>query len=203
MGPSPGPFASLAGRCPMSTAEGLQAFPNGTTEAEPSFDDPRLVRAVQEYLDAMEAGQRPSREEFLARYPEFAESLEECLEALEFVHTVRPRLEESAPDPSGAAPISPGVPLGDFRIVREAGRGGMGIVYEAEQLSLGRRIALKVLPFAAALDARQHQRFRNEIQAAAHLQHPHIVPVLAVGCEAGVPYYAMQFVAGRSLAEVV
>jgi len=67
--------------------------------------------------------------------------------------------------------------LGDFRIIREVGRGGMGIVYEAVQLSLGRRVALKVLPFAAALNARQLQRFKNEAQAAAHLQHQNIVPV--------------------------
>jgi tetratricopeptide (TPR) repeat protein len=91
--------------------------------------------------------------------------------------------------------------LGDFRVGREVGRGGMGVVYEAEQVSLGRRVALKVLPSAAALDARQLQRFQNEARAAAQLQHPHIVPVLAVGCEAGVHYYAMQFIDGHSLAE--
>jgi serine/threonine protein kinase len=72
-----------------------------------------------------------------------------------------------------------------FRIVREVGRGGMGVVYEAEQVSLGRRVALKVLPFAGALDGRQLQRFKNEAQAAACLQHQHIVPVYFVGCERG------------------
>jgi serine/threonine protein kinase len=90
--------------------------------------------------------------------------------------------------------------LGDFRLSREVGRGGMGVVYEAEQVSLGRRVALKVLPFAAGLDSRQLQRFKNEAQAAALLQHPNIVPVHAVGFEHGVHYYAMQFIEGRSLA---
>jgi hypothetical protein len=90
--------------------------------------------------------------------------------------------------------------LGDFCLSREVGRGGMGIVYEAEQISLGRRVALKVLPFAAGLDSRQLQRFKNEAQAAALLQHPNIVPVYAVGCEEGIHYYAMQFIEGRSLA---
>ena len=93
--------------------------------------------------------------------------------------------------------------LGDFRLVREAGRGGMGVVYEAEQISLGRRVALKVLPVAAARDARQLQRFRIEAQAAALLHHTHIVPVHAVGCERGVHDYAMQFIEGRSLAAVI
>jgi tetratricopeptide (TPR) repeat protein len=79
----------------------------------------------------------------------------------------------------------------------------MGIVYEAEQLSLGRRVALKVLPFAATLDARQLQRFHNEARAAAGLHHEHIVPVHGVGCERGVHFYAMQFIDGTTLAEMV
>jgi tetratricopeptide (TPR) repeat protein/tRNA A-37 threonylcarbamoyl transferase component Bud32 len=79
----------------------------------------------------------------------------------------------------------------------------MGVVYEAEQVSLKRRVALKVLPFAAALDSRSRQRFQNEARAAAGLHHPHIVPVHAVGCARGVHYYAMQFIDGQSLAEVI
>src|SRR5689334_15236890 len=93
--------------------------------------------------------------------------------------------------------------LGDFRLVREVGRGGMGVVYEAEQISLGRRVALKVLPFAAALDARQLQRFKNEAQAAACLHHTNIVPVFGVGCERGVHYYAMQYIEGQTLAAMI
>src|SRR3954452_23439410 len=93
--------------------------------------------------------------------------------------------------------------LGDFRLIREVGRGGMGIVYEAEQVSLGRRVALKILPMAAAMDPRQIQRFRVEAQAAACLHHPHIVPVHGVGCERGVHYYAMQLIDGRSLAATI
>src|SRR5262249_4246108 len=111
----------------------------------------------------------------------------------------------AAPGPTAVAgppPAGCGT-LGDFRLLREVGRGGMGGVYEAEQISLGRRVALKVLPFAAALDARQLQRFRHEAQAAGHLSHPHIVPVYAVGCERGVHYYAMQFIDGHTLAALV
>jgi eukaryotic-like serine/threonine-protein kinase len=93
--------------------------------------------------------------------------------------------------------------LGDFRIVREVGRGGMAIVYEAEQLSLGRRVALKVLPFAATMDSKQLQRFQNEARAAASLHHEHIVPVYAVGCERAVHFYAMQFIEGTTLASVI
>ena len=79
----------------------------------------------------------------------------------------------------------------------------MGVVYEAVQLSLGRRVALKVLPFAAALDRKQLQRFKNEAQAAAQLHHNNIVPVYAVGCERGVHFYAMQLIQGQPLSVLI
>jgi serine/threonine protein kinase/tetratricopeptide (TPR) repeat protein len=93
--------------------------------------------------------------------------------------------------------------LGDFRLLREIGRGGMGIVYEAVQISLNRPVALKVLSFAAALDPKQLHRFKNEAQAAAQLHHTNIVPVHAVGCERGVHYYAMQLIDGKSVAAMI
>src|SRR5262249_10313514 len=93
--------------------------------------------------------------------------------------------------------------VGEYRLIREIGRGGMGIVYEAHQNSLNRQVALKILPFAAVLDQRQISRFRNEAQAGAQLQHAHIVPVFAVGQEQGVYYYAMQYIDGRSLEQAI
>src|SRR5262249_51747527 len=147
-----------------------------------------------EYLTALEAGARPDRQEFLAGHAEIAEALARCLDGLEFVHVVAPQLSQVSRGHlvAPATEIQPEAPLGDFRLVREVGRGGMGVVYEAVQISLGRRVALKVLPFAAAMDAKQLQRFKNEAQAAALLQHPNIVPVHYVGCERGVHFYAMQ-----------
>ncbi len=93
--------------------------------------------------------------------------------------------------------------LGGFRILRQLGRGGMGVVYLAEQIGLGRRVAVKVLPFATLLDQRQLERFRNEARAAAMLRHPAIVGVHAVGCEHGINYYVMDYVEGLSLAEII
>src|SRR5207249_2498530 len=166
-------------------------------------DDPRVIQAVREYLAALEAGKKPDRLPFLGRFSEIAGPLAECLDALEFMHAASPFPAEKGAS-AGAAAIGPeGVPLGDYRILREIGRGGMGVVYEAQQMSLGRRVALKMLPFASALDARQLQRFHNEAQAAAHLHHQNIVPVYAVGCERGVHYYAMQFIEGRTLKALV
>ena len=166
-------------------------------------EESRVIRAVQDYLALMESGRKPDRKEFLGRYPEIAGALAECLAGLEFVHAAAPDLSHPRADPAAPGDILAGVPLGDFHITREIGRGGMGIVYEAEQLSLGRRVALKVLPFAAAMVAKQLQRFKNEAQAAAQLHHTNIVPVHFVGCERGVHFYAMQFIEGQTLAAVI
>jgi serine/threonine protein kinase len=93
--------------------------------------------------------------------------------------------------------------LGDFRILREVGRGGMGVVVEAEQVSLGRRVALKVLPEKRLTDARARQRFEREARAAAKLHHTNIVPVFGFGEHEGVPYYVMQYIPGLGLDKVL
>jgi tetratricopeptide (TPR) repeat protein len=165
--------------------------------------DVRVLAVLEEYLAERQAGRAPDREALLARHPDLAESLAASLKALDFVHDAGRTLEASPTRPDQEMPAVAGQVLGDYRILREIGRGGMAVVYEAEQISLGRRVALKVLPFAAVLGPKQTQRFKNEAQAAAHLQHPHIVPVHAVGCERGVHYYAMQYVDGQSLAVVI
>jgi serine/threonine protein kinase/WD40 repeat protein/tetratricopeptide (TPR) repeat protein len=158
-----------------------------------------LEQLLFDYLKAEEAGRAPDRDLLLARHPELAQELAEFFAEHQRVGAlVAPLRAAARVDPNGSLP--PGGQLGDFRIVREVGRGGMGIVYEAEQISLGRRVALKVLPFAATLDQRQLQRFHNEARAAASLHHTNIVPVYAVGCERGVHHHAMQFIDGQSLA---
>jgi serine/threonine protein kinase/WD40 repeat protein len=162
--------------------------------------DPRVVRALEEYLAALEAGKAPDCADFVARHPELADELAECIAGLELMHAAVPAVaDDRTPRPGTLA----GVRLTDYRVLREVGRGGMGIVYEAEQLSLRRRVALKVLPLAATLDPKHLQRFQNEAQAAAHLQHPNIVPVYAVGSEHGVHYYAMQFIDGQTVADLI
>src|SRR5579864_510415 len=167
-------------------------------------DDSRLMEAVQDYLAQLESGRRPNRSEYVRKYADVAQSLVACLEGLELVYGSANKASVSGATTAhdlDVAGLALAGPLGDFLIEREIGRGGMGVVYEARQVSLGRRVALKVLPLAAALDSRQLQRFKNEAQAAAHLHHPNIVPVYAIGCERGLHYYAMQLIEGQSLAE--
>ncbi len=93
--------------------------------------------------------------------------------------------------------------LGDYRIVRELGRGAMGAVFEATQESLGRRVALKVLPGTFALDPKRLERFRREARATARIHHPNIVPVYEVGEAGGSHYYAMEYIDGPSLDHVI
>jgi serine/threonine protein kinase len=164
-----------------------------------------LEQLLEEFAGRLEAGEAVDIAAFTAAHPEHAEQLRRVLPTM----LVLADLGRSA-SAGGAAPPStgsdseaaPGM-LGDFRIVREVGRGGMGIVYEAEQVSLGRRVALKVLPFAATMDPRHLQRFHNEARAAASLHHPNIVPVYAVGEERAVHFYAMQFIPGQTLAAMI
>ncbi|MBC7821238.1 MAG: serine/threonine protein kinase, partial [Planctomycetaceae bacterium] len=163
-----------------------------TQAFQPDEPSSQLASLLDEYLAELQAGRRPDRQKLLAEHPELAAQLEQCLSGIEFIHqasVVRPSSE-----PLGQ--------LGDFRIIREVGRGGMGVVYEAEQVSLKRRIALKVLRYGAASDSEAMQRFQREAETVATLHHTNIVPIFAIGCEGGVNYYAMQFIEGRSLANV-
>lgn len=169
----------------------------------PRSSEGEITAALEEYFALLEDGREPERAEFLARHPEIADSLAECLDGLEFVNRAA---GEFTPGPLLAGPVVESPPsqvLGDYRLIREIGRGGMGVVYEAEQVSLGRRVALKVLPSAAALDPRHRQRFQVEVQAVALLRHDHIVPIFGVGCDQGAHYFAMQLIDGPSLTQII
>jgi serine/threonine protein kinase len=156
---------------------------------------------AEEFTQRLNRGEQPAVEEYLEQYAEGKPSLAgQIRQALLTVLLLRrPDVEAVMTD---ADPYI-GMVLGDFRIIRVIGRGGMGIVYEAEQLSMNRTVALKVLPLASALDSRQIQLFKNEAKMAGQLHHEHIVPVYCVGCERGVHFYAMELVDGHSLAVLI
>ncbi len=172
--------------------------PNDTTiDDRQGTNDLALV--LDRYLCELEAtGIPPDVDKLAAEHPELADELRGYIGSLQTLHQMTAGLRAPGRSCVSAA-AAPSRRLGDFEIFREIGRGGMGIVYEARQLSLNRQVALKVLPFAMVLDERQIARFRTEAQAAAQLHHPNIVPVFAVGQERGVHYFAMQYVEGQSL----
>jgi eukaryotic-like serine/threonine-protein kinase len=161
--------------------------------------DPRLIPLSREYLSALEDGESPSREDFIGRYPDLREMVIECLDGIDLAFSFQKGARRSDTQPKRILEQQTSEPLGDFQIIREIGRGGMGVVYEAFQMSLARNVALKVLPFASALDDRHRKRFLLEAQAAAQLHHSNIVPVYAVGCDRGTHYYAMQLIHGRPI----
>jgi serine/threonine protein kinase/WD40 repeat protein len=162
-------------------------------------------RLAEEFLARRRRGEQPEIEEYAARHPELAEKIREVFAALLLIEDFGSFEEESlrrrrAGEDGGQGDLEE---LGDYRIVRKIGRGGMGVVYEAEQHSLGRRVALKILPFHSLLSPDHLRRFQLEARAAARLHHPNIVPVHDVGEASGVHYYAMQLIHGQGLDEVL
>ncbi len=169
----------------------------------------RLAEIFDRYCEALDVGDQEAAERVLTEQAGVGEEYRVPLRGLYLLGRAtkesvvnqhgssKPPSQES--DAVGQTPRR----IGDFEIQHELGRGGMGIVYAANQISLQRQVALKVLPFAAVLDPRQVTRFRNEARSAASLHHPNIVPVYGVGCERGVHFYSMQLVHGQTLAQLV
>jgi serine/threonine protein kinase/WD40 repeat protein len=158
---------------------------------------------AEAFLARYRRGERPSLMEYTEKYPELAEQIRELFPALVVME------ELGSVEGAGIGPVPAAAPgkvpeqLGDYRILREVRRGGMGIVYEAVQESLGRHVALKVLPVHSLLSPTHLERFRREARAAARLHHTNIVPVHGVGQHDGFHYYAMQFIQGQGLDEVL
>jgi WD40 repeat protein/serine/threonine protein kinase len=160
-----------------------------------------LNQLAEEFAQRYRRGERPSLKEYQDRHPELADDIREFFPALAQVEQVKEDRHEVRTS-AEFGPLPPLQRLGDFRVVREVGRGGMGVVYEAEQVSLGRRVALKVLSQRLP-DERAKRRFEREARAAAKLHHTNIVPVFGVGEHDGLPYYVMQFIQGLGLDEVL
>ncbi len=159
----------------------------------------RLDAAIEEFLTLQRGGRPETVEQFVGRHPDLADELRGILPALERLDTLKvPAIEADSREHE-----SPPERLGKYRLVRELGRGGMGLVYEAEEQILGRRVALKILPRHARLDPRLAERFRREASAAASLHHTNIVPVFGFHEEDGACFYTMQCIDGHGLDAVL
>jgi eukaryotic-like serine/threonine-protein kinase len=160
---------------------------------------------AEEFLGRYRRGENPSLSEYTARHPGLASEILEVFHALLIIEGAGPLLASPGPrrmlKPLGEAEVPER--MGDFRIVREIGRGGMGVVYEAFQESLGRTVALKVLPGGVFERPTSLERFRRESRSVAALHHSNIVPVFGVGEHEGHHYYAMQLIRGHTLQEVL
>jgi serine/threonine protein kinase/Flp pilus assembly protein TadD len=160
--------------------------------AEPD-DESRLEEAVAQWWDRRRRGEEDATQAVLRAYPDLAATLAGTLDELS-------RSERALDLVAG---VDASTPFDDFRIVRELGRGGMGVVFEAEQRSMRRVVALKVLHPAVVLEPQAVERFRREAQAAGRIHHTNLVPVYAMGEDRGRWFYAMELVRGRTLAEVI
>jgi serine/threonine protein kinase len=183
---------------------------NSDGDAEGDAESDPIDPLAEEFAARCRRGEQPSVSEYAARHPEHADRIRATLPAVMLMEQLKER--RRSPDPTradfagderdgvGAPPLER---LGDLRIVREIGRGGMGIVYEAVQEALDRRVAVKLLPRHSFLDPRMLQRFQREAQAVAQLHHPHIVPVFGVGEQDGLHYYVMQLINGRGVHQMI
>lgn len=161
---------------------------------------------AEEFAERRRRGEHPTLREYCERHPELAEEIRDLFPALVMIEDLDGSSGVTTGSTGGAEPTSPSPrveQLGDYRILREIGRGGMGVVYQAEQESLGRRVALKVLASQAVSDPRQVRRFEREARAAARLNHTNIVPVFGVGNQDGRHYYVMQYISGLGLDLVI
>jgi WD40 repeat protein/serine/threonine protein kinase len=165
------------------------------------------MELAEEFLDRYRKGDHPPLREYIDRHPDLAAEIKEVFPAMAMMEKIA--VVDESHEERGQGTGVRGQKrhalqqLGDYRIIREVGRGGMGIVYEAEQVSLSRHVALKVLPHKALADQKTKKRFEREARAAAKLHHTNIVPVFGTGEHEDTPYYVMQFIQGTGLDIVI
>jgi WD40 repeat protein len=194
----------------------------GPSPDNPSAPEQRVNEAVAAYLEAAEAGHPPGREQFLAEHPDLADDLRAFLDDRERFAQAAGQLGLS---PGAAAALPPGLPaahastlesgdssagrpppetvraFGDYELLEEIARGGMGVVYRARQVSLQRTVALKMILAGQLASPADVQRFKTEAENAANLDHPHIVPIHEVGKHEGQHYFSMKLIEGDSLTQ--
>lgn len=175
----------------------------GSSDDTEANDGRDLLDCIaQEYLERRRRGEHVDKLDYRVRYPELGPELDELLTAIDHLEELTPVTTPRSSDRSTPGSRA-GSRLGPYQVVREVGRGGMAIVYEATDTQLGRNVALKVLPEYTTTDPRFRERFRREVQAAASLDHSNIVPVYGAGEEDGVHFYAMQLIDGVGVDEII
>lgn len=192
-----------------------------STRMGTSEENQRLDEVITAYLKAVESGQAPDRQDLLARHPELAAELAEFFQGQDQMdRLVRPLRDASlagqtmsrSDDLANATTLAPGEKrqagtrisyFGDYELIEEIARGGMGVIYRARQVSLNRIVALKMILAGQLASAAEVQRFHMEAEAAGNLDHPNIVPIYEVGEHQGQHYFSMKLVEGGSLAQMI
>lgn len=163
-----------------------------------------LDNAVEEFTERLRQGKRPSIAEFKERYPSVSDEIEDLLTSVAMIEELKNQNTATTDSlKKEMKQITRLERIGDYRIIRELGRGGMGVVFEAIHESLGRRVAIKVMPNRTFDDQKYLERFKREAQAAANLHHTNIVSVFGIGQAGEHHYYVMEFVDGESLSDIL
>jgi serine/threonine protein kinase/WD40 repeat protein/tetratricopeptide (TPR) repeat protein len=162
-------------------------------------------RLAEDFFQRLRRGEHPAITDYIARHPELADDIRELFPEIAAVEQCKPPELESMTPPGAISPRPGHLPeqLGDYRILRCLGSGGMGVVYEAVRVSLRNNVALKVMHPQFRDREQYERRFRTEARSAARLHHTNIVSVFDYGVHDGVCYYAMQFIAGHSLDKIL
>lgn len=181
-----------------------QAQPEQDETIVPNENGPALLEAlVDEFTRRLRAGEHPAIAEFQQRHPELSDEIDELLSSVAMIEQLKSDSNHQSQKTDRMATLRDLKNLGGYQIIRELGRGGMGVVFEAIHETLGRRVAIKVMP-TPLVDGEKHvARFRQEARSAAKLHHTNIVGVFGVGESDGVYYYVMDFVDGQALSDVI
>lgn len=180
----------------------LARNPDSETFVDNEPIEDRLDELAADFVDRYRRGECPPIAEYADQNPDLADEIRDTFPAIAEMEGLKVQIEQSQQPAARRGMVSGHLPLsklGDFRIIREIGRGGMGVVYEAEQMSLGRRVAIKALPLLSVSQPELVKRFQREARTAARLHHTNIVPVFGVGEADGFHYYVMQLIDGIGL----
>ncbi len=179
-----------------------------STSPDTSKREQRFEQVLAEYLRSVEAGQPLDRAQLLSQHPDLADDLRSFFRNRSAVEKLAAPLVEAAETPTlgltGGETASDGLKIryfGDYELLGEIARGGMGVVYKARQKSLSRLVALKMILRGQLASEADVERFQREAEAAANLDHPNIVPIYEIGQHDGQHYFSMKLIEGGSLRE--
>tara|TARA_R110002072_G_scaffold173600_1_gene328241 strand:- start:41723 stop:45088 length:3366 start_codon:yes stop_codon:yes gene_type:complete len=200
-------YIEFTGPADLESRVAYSSLPLASNQDEETFVDgepveDRLDELAAEFVERYRQGESPTIAEYARQHPDLAKEICDLFPTIAQMEGLKVQIEQDQRPLKNRGMIAGHVPLsklGDFRIIREIGRGGMGVVYEAEQMSLGRRVAIKALPLLSVSQPELVKRFQREARTAARLHHTNIVPVFGVGEAEGFHYYVMQLIDGIGL----
>ena len=164
------------------------------SRSEGSSDHGLIDELADEFVTRLQAGESPSVSDYCQKYPDLKSRIRKLFPMLSMLEDAKSNAEATAV-PSTPPPEK----IGDYRLLREIGRGGMGVIYEAQHIVVGRKVALKILPQRLSKDGRALARFEREAKAIAGIHHTNVVPLFEFGQEEGQYFLVMQLIDGESI----